>query len=327
MIIVTGGTGFIGSAAVWALNERGRDDILIVDYLDHPEKEHNVAPLRYEQLIGGDAFRKQLQEGDFNDRGVEAIIHLGAISSTTETDWEKLKDNNIEFSQEVIRWCVDRDVRCVYASSGAVYGGGEKGYSDEPELFEQLAPLNLYGKSKLAVDIWARDAGYLDRVVGLRYFNVFGPNEYHKEHMRSVIAKKFDEVHERGVIELFASDNPHYKDGEQQRDFLYITDAVAATLHFLDEPSAHGVFNIGTGGARTWNDVAKAMFAALDRKPNIRYIDLPAQLRGKYQYFTQADTARLKDSGFSLKMKRLEDATADYIKNYLVPHRHLGERA
>jgi ADP-L-glycero-D-manno-heptose 6-epimerase len=325
MIIVTGGTGFIGSAVVWALNKRGDNDIVIVDWLDHPEKEHNVAPLRYEKLIGGDEFREQLVQGDFDEANVSAVIHLGAISSTAEQDWSKLQDNNVDFSQEVIRWCVDRGVRCVYASSGAVYGKGEAGYSDDTELFERLAPLNLYGKSKLMVDIWVRDGGYLDQVAGLRYFNVFGPNEYHKEHMRSVIAKKFEEVRGRSVIELFASDNPEYKDGEQMRDFLYVTDAVAATLHFVDTPDAAGIFNVGTGAARTWNDVATAMFAALGKKPDIRYIEMPVELAEQYQYFTQADTTRLKGAGFSQKMVSLEDAVSDYVGNYLAPHRHLGE--
>jgi ADP-L-glycero-D-manno-heptose 6-epimerase len=325
MVIVTGGTGFIGSAVVWALNQRGENDILIVDFLDHAEKEHNVAPLTYERLIGGDEFRDGLAAGDFDNKNVSAIIHLGAISSTTEQDWEKLQHNNVDFSQEVIRWCADHGVRCDYASSGAVYGAGEAGYSDEHGLFEKLVPLNLYGKSKLLVDIWARDAGYLDQVVGLRYFNVFGPNEYHKDHMRSVVVKKFDELQEKGSIELFASGNPEYKDGEQMRDFLYVTDAVAATLHFVDTPGENGVFNVGTGKARTWNDVAGAMFAALNKEPDIRYIDMPKELAKQYQYFTQADIGKLKSAGFSQSMVGLEEAVGDYVKNYLVPHKHLGE--
>src|SRR3989344_183373 len=325
MIIVTGGTGFIGSAVVWALNERGEKDILIVDWLDHAEKEHNVASLTYEQLIGGDEFRKNLAEGEYDNKNVTGIIRLGAISSTTESSWAKLQDNNINFSQEVIRWCADKGVRCVYASSGAVYGAGEQGYSDDPKLFDSLKPLNLYGKSKLEVDIWARDAGYLDQVVGLRYFNVFGPNEYHKEHMRSVVVKKFEEVQEKGYIGLFKSNDPQYKDGEQMRDFLYVTDAVAATLYFMDTKDRNGVFNVGTGKERTWNDVAHAMFAALGREATIKYIDLPNELKNQYQNFTEADTTRLKAAGFTGEMTSLEAAVTDYIQNYLTPHKHLGE--
>lgn len=325
MIIVTGGAGFIGSALVWALNARWREDILVVDVIDHDEKEHNLAPLRYEQLMGGDEFREKLKKGAFDTQNIEAILHLGAISATTEKSWGKLQDNNVDFSQEVIRWCADKGVRCVYASSGATYGDGSKGYRDDHALFDKLTPLNLYGKSKLVVDIWARDAGYLDQVVGLRYMNVFGPNEYHKETMRSVIAKAFPKLRDEGVIELFKSYNPAYKDGEQKRDFLYVKDAVDMTLFFLDNPRAAGVFNIGTGQARTWNDVASAMTAAVQKKPNIQYIDMPEDVRAHYQYFTQADISKLREAGYKKELMTLEDAIIDYVQNYLKPHNHLGE--
>ena len=331
MIVVTGGAGFIGSGLVWGLNRRGVNDILIVDEASHQEQEHNLAALKYEAVIDGDSFREKLAQDFFDEGEIEAVLHMGAISSTTEESWEKLEDVNIAFAQEVIRWCADRKVRCIYASSGATYGAGRQGYSDQHEMFDSLKPLNLYGKSKLMVDIWARDGGYLQEIVGLRYFNVFGPNEYHKGYMRSVVVKKFEQLKQEGVIELFKSNNSQYADGEQKRDFLYVKDAVAATLHFVDNPGEAGVFNIGTGEARTWNDVAAAMFAALGKdgatspRGNVRYIDLPPELMRQYQNYTQADISKLRAAGFSQKMISLEEAVKDYVQNYLLNHLHLGE--
>lgn len=325
MIIVTGGAGFIGSALVWALNQRGENNILIVDELDHEEKECNVAPLKYEALVGILEFREKLIAGDYNDKNITAIFHLGACSDTTETDWEYLNNNNVTYTQDMVRWCADRDVRCIYASSGATYGDGTQGYSDNHDFFDQLVPLNLYGKSKLLVDIWARDGGYLDKVVGLRYFNVFGPNEGHKEHMQSVIAKHYPELKEKNTISLYKSYRDDYADGEQKRDFLYIKDAVAATLFFLDHLDTHGVFNVGTGEAQSWNDVARAMFAALNKKPNIAYIDMPAALREQYQYFTQADITKLRAAGFKHSFMSLEETVREYVQEYLEPNTHLGE--
>lgn len=322
--IVTGGMGFIGSALVWGLNKRGIEDILIVDSVTHDEQEHNIAPLHYEHMLSGDEFRTKLAQGDFDRKDVKAILHMGAISATTETDWNKLQNNNVDFTQEIIRWCVDKNVRCVYASSGQVYGNGEHNYSDDHKMFDQFKTITLYGKSKLDTDIWARDGGYLDHVVGVRYFNVFGPNEYHKGDMRSVIAKKFDEVKNGEPMRLFKSYNPDYKNGEQMRDFVYVKDAVDATLFFLDHPDKNGVYNIGTGIARTWNDVAHAMFAALGKKANIEYVDMPENLRDHYQYYTMADIAKLREIGYSKDMTSLEDAISDYVKNYLVPHKHLS---
>lgn len=325
MIIITGGAGFIGSALVWGLNERGERDIVIVDALDHDEKEHNVAPLGYERLLGGNEFRSQLVAGEWDGADVRGVLHMGAISSTTEGDWQKLGDTNIAFTQEIVRWCADRGVRCVYASSGAVYGDGQLGYSDDQGLFDNLKPLNLYGKSKLVVDVWARDGGYLNSVAGVRYFNVFGPNEWHKGHMRSVVAKKFEEVRRGEALKLFKSNNARYSDGEQQRDFLYIKDAVAATLWLLDHTAAVGVYNVGTGRARTWNDVAKALFGVLGRPDEIAYVDLPDELYDQYQNFTQADISRLRAAGFRQEFMPVEAAVPEYVQQHLLPHRHLGE--
>jgi len=324
MIMVTGGAGFIGSAIVWRLNNLGKRDILIVDTPDHPQKEKNLASLTYQRLVSIEDFPQQLRGGEYDSAGVEAIIHQGAISSTVEQDWARLEKNNIQYTQDIIRWCVEHGVRCVYASSAATYGDGSQGYSDDHALFSRLQPLNLYGKSKLAVDEWALAEGYLEQVVGLRYFNVFGPNEYHKEGMRSVVAKKFEELQGSGVIELFKSYNPQYADGEFKRDFVYVMDAIEATLFFLHHPQANGVFNVGTGEARSWNDVARAMFAALGKEPNIRYIDMPPELRNQYQYFTQADITKLKNAGYAQTFTPLEDAITDYVQQYLVSGKHLG---
>lgn len=325
MIIVTGGAGFIGSALVSALNERGESDILIVDDVDHDEKEHNIAPLRYDRLAGIAEFRQQLRDGVWDKEDVRAILHLGACSSTTENNWEYLLDNNVEYTKDIVRWAQNAEVRCVYASSAATYGDGANGFSDNHDLFDVLQPLNLYGKSKLMVDIWARDGGYLNSAAGMRYFNVFGPNEWHKGDMRSVVAKKYDEMIKNGGIALFKSFNDKYRDGEQERDFIYVTDAVAATLYFMDHPKANGVFNVGAGRARTWNDLAAAMFEAAGKKPKIEYIDMPADVKDQYQYSTVADISKLQEAGFKQKVTDLEEAVADYIQNYLQPHKHFGE--
>lgn len=324
MIIVTGGAGFIGSAFVWALNKRGINDILMVDTVDHDEKEHNVAPLQYEELMSGDEFRSKLAAGDYNPADVQAVIHMGAISATTEKSWEKLKRENVEFTQEIIRFCADGGVRCLYASSGQVYGDGELGYSDSNDMFDQFKTITLYGKSKLEVDIWARDGGYLDKVVGLRFFNVFGPNEWHKQHMRSVINKQWEAVANGEPMKLFKSDVPKFPDGGQMRDFVYVKDAVDASLWFLDNLAVNGVFNIGTGIARTWNDVAKAMFSAAGKKPKIEYVEIPDELKGRYQSYTLADTKKLKAAGYTQPFMNLEDSITDYVQNYLMPHEHLG---
>lgn len=329
MIVVTGGAGLIGSATVWALNERGRDDILIVDDIDGDEKEHNIGHLRYDQMVGIADFRKQLFAGEFDPpvggQNVEAIIHLGACSSTMEKNWEYLLDTNVEYTKDVIRWCADHGVRCVYASSAATYGNGEHGYDDDHALFDKLTPMNLYGKSKLLVDIWARDGGYLNSAVGLRYFNVFGPNEWHKGAMKSVIATKYPDVAAGKPITLFKSYKEGYGDGEQKRDFIYVKDAVRATLFFLDT-SEVGVFNVGTGNTKTWIDVARAIFAAAGKDENIEFIPMPETLQSQYQYFTQANIKKLLAAGFKDSGNyTLESAITEYVQQHLAPHKHLGE--
>ncbi|MEX1997161.1 MAG: ADP-glyceromanno-heptose 6-epimerase [Candidatus Andersenbacteria bacterium] len=325
MIIITGAAGFIGSALLWALNQRGEKNILLVDNIDDNRKERNISSGTYKELLSIEDFHQRLRKGAFTARQIQAILHMGAISSTTETDWQKLQTFNVEYTQDVIRWCVEHAVRCIYASSGQTYGRGEQGFSDATSLFDKLKTTTLYGQSKLLVDIWARDAGYLEQIVGLRYFNVFGPNEQHKKHMRSVIAKQYDLVKEKGVMELFRSYRSDYPDGGQQRDFLYIKDAVAATLFFLDNVAVTGMYNVGTGNARSWNEVAGALFATLHKPPAITYVEMPEDLKAGYQYFTQADITALKAAGFTTPFMPLEEAVADYVGNYLERDKHLGE--
>jgi ADP-L-glycero-D-manno-heptose 6-epimerase len=256
---------------------------------------------------------------------LDCIFHLGACSSTTETNEKYLRENNFEYSRDLAKWALDAGVRFVYASSAATYGDGCAGMDDsDPREMERLRPLNLYGQSKQWMDLHALHEGWLDRIVGLKYFNVFGPNEKHKGDMRSLACKSYADVLKSGVIRLFKSHRPDYRDGEQKRDFLYVKDAVAMTLHLAANPSANGIFNIGSGQSRSWNDLAGAVFAALGREPHIEYIDMPEAIRDKYQYFTQADIHKLLATGYDQPVTSLEDAVRDYVVNYLVPERTVG---
>ncbi len=325
MIIVTGGAGFIGSAIVAELNARGRSDLIVVDENDHERKDRNLKPLKFVELVGISEFRSKLLKGDYDKANISGVLHLGACSATTEHNWDYLQDNNVDYSKDLILWCSKHKIRCVYASSAATYGDGELGFSDSTDLFDEFTPLNPYGKSKLLVDIWARDNDLFSYAVGVRYFNVFGPNEWHKEGMRSVVNKKFPEIKDNSPFTLFKSYNSSYADGGQERDFIYVKDAVDASLWLLGNPQAKGVFNIGTGIARTWNDLARAMFKSLEMPENISYIEMPDNLRNQYQYHTQADMSRLRDAGYTNEFTTLENSIDDYIKNYLLPDMHLRE--
>ncbi|HQZ96039.1 MAG TPA: ADP-glyceromanno-heptose 6-epimerase [Pyrinomonadaceae bacterium] len=319
-IIVTGGAGFIGSAVVWRLNELGHDDILIVDRLDETDKWKNLVPLKFADYLDADDFLDDL--GDFKD--AQGIFHLGACSATTERDSDYLMRNNYQYTKDLADFAVANNIRFVYASSAATYGDRSAGMDDGTEHLDALRPLNMYGYSKHIFDKYAARNGMFDRIVGLKYFNVFGPNEDHKGDMRSLVNKAFGEINATGMIGLFRSYNPNFEDGEFGRDFVYVKDAVDMTLHFL-ENSVGGLFNVGSGEAATWNSLANAAFAALDRKPNIQYIDMPEQLRGKYQYHTQADLTRIRNAGYAKPITPLADAVADYVQNYLVPDKHLGD--
>ena len=313
--IVTGGAGFIGSNVVLALNKRGHRDITVVDNLNHPGKKSNLSRLSYTDYIDKADFRKQFLSASITPPAT--VFHLGACSSTTETDEEYLTDNNVLYTRQLCEWCVSNDVRFVYASSAATYGDGSMGYSDDQELIPALEPLNLYGKSKQTFDMWALQNNLLDRIVGLKYFNVYGPREDHKEAMRSVVNKAYAQIAQTGEIGLFKSYEPGYEDGMQDRDFIYIRDAVAVTLFFHDNPAVSGIFNCGTGSARTWVDLANALFAAMDRTPRIRFIDMPPAIRENYQYHTRAETDKLRAAGYTASFASIEDGVEDYVRGYL----------
>jgi len=315
MIVVTGGAGFIGSSLVQELNARGRDDILIVDVRDHVEKEKNLKPLGYARFLDRDDFMAQVQSRSLPD--VTAVFHLGACSSTTETDEAFLRKNNFEYTRDLAIFALETDARFIYASSAATYGNGDQGYSDDESRLEKLQPLNLYGHSKHQFDLWARDQGWLSRIVGVKYFNVFGPNENHKEDMRSMVLKGYLQARESGCIRLFKSYRPEYEDGGQVRDFIYIKDAVAMTLFFYDHPETGGVFNVGTGQARDWNDLAKSIFSAMGRETQIEYIEMPESLRDQYQYHTCAEIGKIQAAGFKQPIRSLEEGVKDYIQNHL----------
>ena len=253
------------------------------------------------------------------------MFHLGACSSTTETDSQFLIANNYEYSKLVCSWCVMNEMRFIYASSAATYGDGSAGMRDGADKLNSLRPLNMYGYSKHLFDKWAERMGLFPSIVGLKFFNVFGPNENHKGDMRSLVNKAFDEINATDTLGLFRSYNPDYEDGEFGRDFIYVKDAVDMTLHFM-ENSDGGLFNVGSGRAATWNELAHAAFAALGKEPNIQYIDMPEPLRGKYQYHTQADLTRIRAAGYSAAITPLEDAVADYVQNYLIPDNYLGDK-
>ncbi|GAQ95216.1 ADP-L-glycero-D-manno-heptose 6-epimerase [Thermodesulfovibrio aggregans] len=313
-IIVTGGAGFIGSNVVKRLNELGEDRIFIVDNLNTSEKWKNLVDLTFEDYIHKDEFIEKIDEFKISTR---AIIHLGARSSTTEKDVDFLMKNNYEYTKKLATWSIRNNVRFIYASSAATYGDGSKGFNDDHSLIPQLKPLNAYAYSKQIFDLWALKNGVLDKIVGLKYFNVYGPGEAHKGDMRSMVLKAYEQIKRDGKIRLFKSYNPAYRDGEQMRDFIYVKDAVEMTLFFFEKTEINGIFNIGTGIPRSWNDLAKAVFSSLGITPKIEYIDMPEDIKGKYQYFTKADMGKLKKVGYDKPTFSLERGVEDYIINYL----------
>lgn len=324
MIVVTGGAGFIGSAILWRLNQRGRDDILVVDHLGESEKWKNLVPLRFTDYLDRSVFIHRLEAGDFGD-AVEAVFHLGACSSTTERDADYLMENNYRYTARIAEWAkAHPECRFIYASSAATYGNGDQGYEDDEARLHRLRPLNMYGYSKHLFDLLARRKGWLSRMVGLKYFNVYGPNEDHKGDMRSLINKAYPGVRDQGEIRLFQSHREDYGHGEQRRDFIYVKDAVEMTLFFLDHPEVNGIFNIGAGEARTWNEVAAALFQAVGKPGDIEYIPMPEGLRAKYQYFTRAEMAKLRKAGGDHVPMSLEAAVGEYVTDYLEPERPLG---
>ena len=328
MFIVTGGAGLIGSAVVHGLNQRGSDNILVVDHLGLSEKWRNLAPLKYRDYLEKDAFEQLLDQGRLPARlsgPLQAIIHLGACSSTTERDASYLIRNNFEYSRKIALFAQEKGVRLIYASSAATYGNGKQGFCDDETLLPGLRPMNMYGYSKQLFDLWAQQHGLLTEIVGLKYYNVFGPNEQHKGEMRSLVQKAFEQITATGRLKLFKSHRSDYADGEQVRDFVYVKDAAAMTLHFLDNRGAAGIFNVGGGSTASWNRLATAVFNAMELPVAIDYIDMPESIRETYQYRTCAETQKIKQSGYTASAISLEDAISDYIRNYLMPNRHLGD--
>lgn len=328
MIIVTGGAGLIGSAVVHGLNQRGITDILVVDHLGLTEKWRNLAPLRFSDYLEKDVFEALLDNGKTAARFVkplQAIIHLGACSATTERDASYLIRNNFEYSRKVALFAQEQGARFIYASSAATYGNGALGFSDDESLLPDLRPMNMYGYSKQLFDLWAQQQGLLNSIVGLKYYNVFGPNEQHKGEMRSLVQKAFEQISATGRLQLFRSHRPDYADGEQVRDFVYVKDAAAITLFFLENREAAGIFNVGGGSTASWNRLAAAVFNAMGLPVAIDYIDMPESIRSTYQYHTCAETQKLRLAGYLTPTMPLEDTVSDYIRNYLIPKKHLGD--
>lgn len=323
MIVVTGGAGFIGSAIVWRLNTLGNDKIIIVDELGTTDKWKNLVGLKFQEFVHKDDFINAVVE-DTIDFPVEAIIHMGANSSTTEKDADHLFSNNYLYTKELAKYCLSKNIRFIYASSAATYGDGSLGFDDDESKLESLRPLNMYGYSKQLFDTWAKRNNVLDKIVGIKYFNVYGPNEYHKGDMRSVVHKAFEQIRDSGKVRLFKSLNPKYKDGEQMRDFVYVKDAVDMTLHFLEHKDKNGIYNVGSGKAITWIDLVTALFNAIEKPVNIEFIDLPEHLREKYQYFTEANLSKIKSAGYKYPISSLEEGINDYVKNYLLKNLYLG---
>jgi len=312
-----GGEGFIGSALVWALNGLGRQDIIVTGVLGSTEKWKNLVGLRFEDYVEADALLQELDSPRFSDIGV--VFHLGACSDTTEKDARYLIQNNYEYTRRLAEWAINAGKRFVYASSAATYGDGSAGMGDGHEDLYDFQPLNMYGYSKHLFDIHAKSRGWLDRIVGQKYFNIFGPNEGHKGDMRSVVHKAFGQIRETGKVRLFKSAHPDYRDGEQRRDFLYVKDAVNATIHLAVSPHAAGLYNVGSGRASTWIELVTPIFEELRLPVTIDFIDLPPALREKYQYYTCADISRLQRTGWAGPQYSLDAAVREYVREYLNP--------
>lgn len=320
-LLVTGAAGFIGSALVYELNQRGFENLILTDVLGSSEKWKNLVPLRFTDYLDAAALVDHLD--DLHD--VSTVFHLGACSATTELDASYLMENNYRYTKRLCEWAMAGGRRFVHASSAATYGNGAHGMEDGTDQLESLRPLNMYGYSKHLFDLHAKRNGWFDRIVGLKYFNIFGPNEDHKGDMRSVVHKSFAKIRDEDHVTLFRSHHADYRDGEQQRDFLYVKDAVDATLHLAAHPTACGLFNVGSGSASTWIDLVTPMFEAMAKPIDIRFIDMPEHLRGKYQYHTCADITRLKATGWSGPHYTLAAAVSEYVTAHLIPDLRLGE--
>ena len=324
---MTGGAGLIGSAIIWGLNNRGLENIWLVDWAEPDSlKSRNIKALSYSRHLSPEDFRNMIRENSPELSEIITIFHLGACSNTTETNEDYLNDNNLGYTTELCQWSLDEDVRFVYASSASTYGNGAQGMDDQEEDLQKFNPLNLYGWSKHKFDLLAQQNGWLEKIVGLKYFNVYGPNEEHKGDMRSVVSKAYEQISSTGEMTLFKSHHPNYRDGEQMRDFLYVKDSVLMTIWLAENTHANGLFNLGNGKARTWLDLGRAIFSALGTEDNIRFVEMPEILRDKYQYFTEAKIDKLRNAGYRNEQFSLEEAVKDYVSNYLVPNTRLGSQ-
>lgn len=315
MIAVTGAAGFIGSCFVRTLNEKGYDDILIIDSLEQDDRWNNLVTKKFRGIEHPEVFKKKCSEGIYDAHDITALIHMGACSSTTERNAEYLLENNYRYSIAMAQFAMAHDIPFIYASSAATYGAGEKGYDDAS--VNGLRPLNMYGYSKQLFDEWIIANGLEQSVTGIKFFNVFGPNEYHKGDMASMIFKSWKQVLAQGHITLFASDLEEYPDGGQMRDFIYVKDACEVMWKMLNSKKSHGIVNLGTGKARTWNDLAHAVFKALGKQSDIKYVSMPDSLKGQYQYYTQAVMSKLQASSSAHTFLEMEDSIADYVGQHL----------
>lgn len=318
MIIVTGANGFIGSAIVWELNQKGVDDIVCVDSVSREERPQTLANRKFSKFLLKDQIWDYLQQPHVKEN-LSWIIHMGACSSTTETNWEFLYENNTFYTQRLFEWCTKNGKNFIYASSAATYGAGELGYDDHTDP-EQLKPLNLYGKSKLIFDQWAlRQTKTPLHWYGLKFFNVYGPNEYHKKDMASVVFKAFNQIQSSGELKLFKSYNSSYKDGEQLRDFVYVKDITRWIWELMYKAPKNGIYNNGFGTPRSWLDLANATFKNIPRPLKIDWIEMPENIRGQYQYYTKAEMQKWSQENLSAPQWSLEKGIEDYVCNYLKP--------
>lgn len=314
MIIVTGAAGFIGSCVVSKLNKEDEKNIIVVDVLRKNAKWKNLRNLDFFDYLDRDQLFDYLKSA----KDIEAIIHMGACSATTETDTHYLMENNYRYTLKLAEYCIENNTRLVYASSAATYGDGLMGTDDNEKLLHKLQPMNMYGYSKQAFDLKAFREGWLNNIVGLKFFNVYGPNEYHKGDMSSVVYKAFNQIKEHGYVNLFKSHRSDYKDGEQKRDFIYVMDAVDIVLFFLHNPKLGGIYNVGSGKARMFRDLVSATFKAMNLDTNIKYIDMPEEIRDRYQYFTEAKMSKLRNSGYEDPTFSLEEGIKDYVQGYIM---------
>lgn len=324
MIVVTGVAGFIGSVVASELNEKGYNDLIFVDDFSKKEKEKNYIDLKYNSLVDREIFFEWFKE---NHSKVDFVVHLGARTDTTEFDWNVFVKLNVDYTETMFSLCAEYQIPLIYASSAATYGNGELGYDDSHEVVDRLQPLNPYGRSKNEVDRWILKQDKQPPFwAGLKFFNVYGPNEYHKGRMASVIFHSFNQINATGKVKLFRSHRPDFKDGQQLRDFIYVKDIANVIIWMIGQQTSSasnlnslhsGLYNLGTGKARSFYDLAAATFKAMGKDVNIEFIDIPEDIRDKYQYFTEANMSKLRSTGYDKDFTSLEDGVADYVKNYL----------